>query len=79
MRSDDPGFAVDEDGREQAHSPLITEELLEAIGVGVYSSDSESDFEDVTLRLFKSPAPARSRSRSPQRPPWYPPGGKVPN
>ena len=78
-RSDDPGFAVDEDGREQAHSPLITEELLEAIGVGVYSSDSESDFEDVTLRLFKSPAPARSRSRSPQRPPWYPPGGKVPN
>jgi hypothetical protein len=78
-RSDDPGLAVDEDGREQAHSPLITEELLEAIGVGVYSSDSESDFEDVTLRLFKSPAPARSRSRSPQRPPWYPPGGKVPN
>ena len=82
-RSEQPEFAADGGGGERALSPLITPGMLETMAVGIYSSDSDSEFEDVTVRLFKSPAsgrpPARSRSRSPQRPPWYPPGGQVPN
>ena len=72
-----------------APSPAITDELLESMATAIYVSGSESESEDVPLRLFQSPAPSQnaalsspirpSPERSPQRPPWYPPGSQIPH
>ena len=70
-------------------APVITDELLESMATAIYVSDSESESEGFPLRLFQSPAPSQNAARSspiplspeksPQRPPWYPPGSQIPH
>ena len=72
-----------------APAPVITDELLESMATAIYVSDSESESEGFPLRLFQSPSPSQnaarsspiplSQEKSPQRPPWYPPGSQIPH